>query len=273
MDNYWRKQGEKALFPEIEWNRPEQKGLAGLLAIFGGNKLNFAAVSQGYMRAVEMGIGQARVFLPDSVRNVIKSRQIINSPQVFFAKSGPSGSFSAESYDELRAATDWAKVSLFLGDLGKNAETEVVIERVLARSVAAEQRTVIARDAVDIFIASAADLIVNPNLVVIASFAQLQKVFRSLFYPKILTFSLNLANLVEILHKFTITYPCAIATLHQDSFIVARGGTVISTPLSATKYSPLSIWSGEVAVRAAVFYAWNPSKPLEATATSIMHSN
>lgn len=100
----------------------------------------------------------------------------------------------------------------------------------------------------------------------ILSFAQLQKLFRTLYYPKILTFSIQLLQLVEALHKFTITYPITIATLHQDTLIAAHSGEVTTTPWT----DPMRIWRGTVAARASVYYIWNPSRPLEAITTSLL---
>lgn len=37
---YWKKQANnEKLFPEIEWNKPQQKQMAGHLAVIGGNNL------------------------------------------------------------------------------------------------------------------------------------------------------------------------------------------------------------------------------------------
>ena len=53
-----------ALFPDIEWNRSEQRRQAGKLAIIGGNKLGFVAVATAYQEATELGVGQVRAILP-----------------------------------------------------------------------------------------------------------------------------------------------------------------------------------------------------------------
>ena len=66
--DFWLKQTSgKPLFPDIEWQKPEQKNLAGKLLIIGGNKLGFAAVAQAYTDALKAGIGECRVILPDSL--------------------------------------------------------------------------------------------------------------------------------------------------------------------------------------------------------------
>lgn len=77
---------------------------------------------------------------------------------------------------------------------------------------------------------------------------------------------MQLTNLVDALHKFTMSYPVSIAVLHREQLIVASGGEVVTTPWD----DPMRIWRGNVAARAAVYWLWNPSKPLEAVATSLL---
>ena len=77
---------------------------------------------------------------------------------------------------------------------------------------------------------------------------------------------MQLTNLVEALHKFTITYPVSIAVLHKDTFIVAHSGEVVTTPWD----NPMAIWRGNVAAKAAAYWLWNPSKVTEAVSTAIL---
>jgi len=50
---YWQRQTpEQPLFPDIEWNKPEQRSRAGKLGIIGGNKLGFAGVAEAYSTAL-----------------------------------------------------------------------------------------------------------------------------------------------------------------------------------------------------------------------------
>ena len=81
----------------------------------------------------------------------------------------------------------------------------------------------------------------------------------------LLTFSIQLASLVEALHKFTITYPVTIAVLHKDCLVVANGGEVTTTQWQ----NPMAIWRGSVATKAAGYWLWNTGKPLEAVTASL----
>ena len=69
---YWQRQTpEQPLFPDIEWNKPEQRSRAGKLGIIGGNKLGFAGVAEAYSTALASGVGEARALLPDVLKNTL----------------------------------------------------------------------------------------------------------------------------------------------------------------------------------------------------------
>ena len=152
------------------------------------------------------------------------------------------------------------------GDAGRNSETAILYEDIIRDY---EGLLVITRDAIDL-VKNSSEVIVNrPNTLLVISFAQLQKLFRSVYYPKVLTFSIQLMQLVEALHKFTITYPVTIAVLHRETMIVAHGGDVTTTPWD----SPMLIWRGNTAARAAVYWSWNPTQPLQAVTASLVQTN
>jgi hypothetical protein len=75
---------------------------------------------------------------------------------------------------------------------------------------------------------------------------------------------MQLAQLVDALHKFTITYPSGIMVLHKDYLIVAVNGQVTTTDWQ----NPMAIWRGSVAAKAASYWLWNSSL-LEAATASI----
>ncbi|MDR0591577.1 MAG: hypothetical protein LBG75_03445 [Candidatus Nomurabacteria bacterium] len=260
--DYWQKQDDKPLFADIVWNKPEQKTHAGKLAIVGGNKLSFAAVARSFAFAEGFGAGQVKALVPDALKPVLP-----HGAGIVFAPSNHSGGLGREAQHTLDAVNDWANVTVLIGDLGKNSETEILIENFVARQPG---RLVITRDSVDLLAHNTNALLERDNTVLIATFAQLQKLFKNAYYNKIITFSMTLSTLVETLHKFTITYPVTVATVHQDTAVVAHSGQVTTTPLSKTGYSPLTIWSGEAAIKAALYFLWNPSKSLEAVTTSLL---
>ena len=262
MTSYWQKQlSTKPLFPDVEWSRPEQRSHAGKLAIVGGNKLGFAAVNDGYQVAAELGAGQVRAVLPDALQQAVPS----SITEAVFIPSNTSGGFSRDAIPEIIAAANWADVCLLVGDMGRNSETAMALERLLDTYTG---HLVVTRDAVELFRPVAERLVQRERTTLVMSFAQLQKLFQSVYYPKILSFSMQLMQLVEALHKFTITYPASVVTFHQNQLIVAHNGEVVTQEFA----EPMAIWRGVTATRAACYLLWSPTTPLEAVATSFIEA-
>lgn len=261
MDHgYWQIQtAEKPLFPDIEWSRPEQRTQAGRLGIIGGNKLGFAGIAESYSTSLNAGAGQVRVLLPDALKKTVPPVMT----DVVFGDSNPSGSLSKQALPEMLALASWSTGILLAGDAGRNSETAVAYEEFLRNYVGPLTLT---RDAIDLVKNDGQLLADRPDTLLVLSFAQLQKLFQSVYYPKILTFSMQLLQLVEAVHKFTITYPITIAVLHRDTLIVAHSGEATTT----TWESPMAIWRGVTAARAATYWLWNPAKPLESVTASLL---
>jgi len=258
--SYWKRQTTDApLFPDIEWSKPEQKSQAGKLGIIGGNKLGFAGVAEAYSTALQTGAGHIRVLLPDALKKAIPA----TITDAVFAPTNPSGSLSQDAIAEMNAVGEWASSVLLIGDAGRSGETAVLYEQFIQKYTG---QLVVTRDAIDLVKNSAELLVERPNTVLIASFAQLQKIFQAIYYPKVLTFSMQLTNLVEAVHKFTITYPVTIVVLHKDTLVIASNGQVTSQVWN----NPMLIWRGSVAAKAAAYWLWTPGKPLEAITSSIL---
>ncbi|TAH31869.1 hypothetical protein EYC58_04295 [Candidatus Saccharibacteria bacterium] len=257
---YWQRQTTtEPLFPDIEWSRPEQRSLAGKLAIIGGNKLGFAAVGEAYNTATSVGAGQVRAILPQDLKRAIPA----TITDTYFVPGNPSGGFSREALPELLAACAWADVCLLVGDSGRNSETAIALETLLDTH---EGHLVITRDAVDLLRPASEKLVSRERTTLVLSFAQLQKLLQSVYYPKILSFSMQLMQLVETLHKFTITYPVTLVTFHQNQLLIAKEGRVVTQEFD----DPMMIWRGTTATRAATYLLWEPSRPLEAIAASVL---
>lgn len=258
MSSFWQTQSStKPLFPDIEWSKPEQKAHAGKLTIIGGNKLGFIAVSDAYALAHELGAGQLRAVLPDALR---KSFPASISDAVFIP-SNASGGFSKDAIPEILAAANWADVTLLVGDMGRNSETAMACERLLDSF---SGHLVITRDAVELLKPVAERVVNRDKTTLVMSFAQVQKLFQSVYYPRILSFSMQLMQFADALHKFTITYPATVVTFHQNHLVVAHGGSVITQEFD----EPMAIWRGLTATKAACYLLWSPAKPLEAIAAS-----
>lgn len=257
--DYWLKQSaDKPLYSDIEWSKPVRRDQAGRLGIIGGNKLGFAGVAEAYSVALQSGVGQVKVLLPDALKSAL-SKSI---PDTVFAPSTPSGSLSRDGLADMLALAEYSGGILVAGDSGRNAETALAYEQFISEY---EGMLTITRDSIDLVKNSPGLLVERPNTMIVASFAQVQKILQGVYYPKIMTFSLPLMQVVEILHKFTITYPCALAMLHKDHIVIAHNGKVVSQEWD----SPMRIWRGETAASMASYWLWNSDKPLESAAASI----
>jgi NAD(P)H-hydrate repair Nnr-like enzyme with NAD(P)H-hydrate dehydratase domain len=258
--SYWRKQTTtKPLFPDIEWNKPERRDQAGQLGIIGGNKLGFAGVAEAYSGTLAAGVGAVRTLLPDALKRNIPA----TITDTIFAASNPSGGLARDALIEMNALGNWANSILLIGDAGRNSETALVYDDFISGY---DGPLTVTRDAVDLVKNNANLLVDRPNTLLIVSFAQLQRLFQGVYYPKILTFSMHRTQLIEAIHKFTITYPVTIVTLHRDTLIIASDGEVVTQEWG----NAMAIWRGHTAARAAAYWLWNPSKPLEAITASII---
>lgn len=275
--SYWHKQS-KPLFDNLIWNIPEQK--TGHIAIVGGNSQNFSTV----VRISEFinqtfPIKTLSTVLPDALRGKLPPL-----PNLDFLPSTESGSFAKSR--QLELAFSSPNSTLVIGDLSRNSATAVALSDAIAKSTSeirpnfpssqsnSEETPpnllVIARDSVDLLAPEASNWLNRPNTIIIASMAQLQKLFRAVYYPRMILLSQPLIPAIETLHKFTLTYPVTLLTFHQDNIIVAGGGEVFTTHLVDTDYSPISLWSGQLAARVTALNLYNPRQNFAATTAAIL---
>ncbi len=258
---YWVTQTkDKPLFPELEWSRPENLQAAGKLLIIGGNAHGFAAPAEAYAVAVKTGIGTARVLLPDAIRKIV-GRFLENGE---FAPSTPSGSFSQKALDELLLQSNWADAVLLAGDLGRNSETAILLEKFLEKSPLAVTLT---KDAVDYVTSSPQAVLHRPNTLLVLSLSQLQRLGIAAKFTQPIAFSMDLFHLSEWLHDFTLECKLSVVVKHLDHMIVAIEGKVSSTKLDQDK----QIWRVEAAAKASVWWLQNPQKPFQSITTSILN--
>lgn len=263
---YWRKQGAKGLFAEIDTFPPEQRRFAGKLLIVGGNKGAFFAVANAMNEAGRMGVGEARALLPDSLRGKVPS-----TPEVYFAEAETSGAFGRASLPMLMEQAEWADAVLLIGDFGKNAETSVVLSEFLNRC---EKPIFMTRDTVDVVAADAGAWSMREGeTAMLLSMPQLQKVLRAMYYPKVITLSMPTNQLIETLHKFTLSFEMTVTTFHNGQLVLARNGEVISEELSDTKWTPITLWDGVLLTRAVILRIWNAAAGPEKSMATAFNLN
>ena len=256
---YWQRQlATKPLYEELLWSRPENRTHAGKLLIVGGHAQGFARPAEAYSLAEKAGIGTVRVLLPDVLQKTL-GRAFVGAE---FGPSSPSGSFAAQALGELVPLSAWADSVLWAGDLGRNSETAILIEKSFEHN---PEQVVLTCDAVDYIIATPYPVLQRENTLLVLSFAQLQKLGINIKYSNAFTFSMDLLRLIDALHELTKRYKFGIITKHLDTFLVALNGEVVTTKLP----TEMPVWRLKMAVSAAVWWLQNPTKPLAALGTGV----
>ena len=254
--DYWKRQSKTALFPEVDTWQPEQRRFAGKLLIIGGNKGAFYAAAKAMETANKMGVGEVRVLLPDSLRG-----KLPKIPEIYFAKAEASGAFGKTSMADMWEHLAWAEAVLIAGDLGRNAETSVAFAEFMKHC---DKPVTIARDGVDVLIPDVMNWgMRDEKTTLFLTMPQLQKLLRTLYYPKVITLSMPTNQLIETLHKFTLSFPLSLVTYHNGQIVIANDGVVVSEDINDTEYTQITFWDGKVMARSAVLSLWNRELSLE----------
>lgn len=256
----WHKQtSEVPLFPNMLWSRPENRAFAGKLLIVGGNAHGFAAPAEAFAEASKAGIGVARVVLPDSLQKTVG--KMFEAGE--FAPSTPSGSFSQKALAELLADSNWADGVLLAGDLGRNSETAILLEKFAEKYGG---QLTITKDAADYFVNIPQSVLTRPDTTLVISLAQLQKLGIAAHFTTAFTFSMDLLHLVDALRQFTALHACNLIVKHLDNIFVAVDGQVSTTKPKTDQ----PIWRVKTAAHAATWWLQNPSKPFESLTTAVL---
>jgi NAD(P)H-hydrate repair Nnr-like enzyme with NAD(P)H-hydrate dehydratase domain len=259
MSDYWIKQSDEAAFPDLLWSRPETKKAKGKLLIIGGNSFGFSAPGQAYKYAQEAGAGTTRVLLPAAVKKVAGSL----FPEIEFGASNPSGSFSQQALGEWLDHSMWADGVLVAGDLGRNSETAILIEKYLDKFSGPVTFT---KDGVDYFVPLSKTFVDRPDTSLVLSMAQLQKLAVILSFDIAFRLGTDLVQLVDTLHAFTAKYRVEIIVKHLENIVVGVDGKVSTTRLTEDK----EFWRVETAAKTAVWRIQNPTKSFEAITSSLL---
>lgn len=255
---YWHKQAlDKPLFPDLVWSRPENRAHAGKLLIIGGNSFGFASVGAAYEAAMKSGAGTVRVLLPDALQ---KFAGVL--PNGEFAPSTPSGSFSQKALADWLEHSTWADGVLLAGDLARNSETAIVLERFMDKYAG---HVTLTGDAAEHAVMHPELTLHRPDTVLVLDFAHLQKFFSIVSYPQAVTSRMGIIQLVEILHQFTTTYSVYIMTKQSDTLYIAVNGQVSTTTVSDQR-----TWQINTAAAASTWWLQNPDKPFQALSTALL---
>lgn len=261
---YWTKNGERLKLPEeLAWNFPEQK--AGEVVILGGSSAGFSTEVKlaEYINRRLPFFGEVKNVFPESLKTKFPG----GFPSLEFVPATESGGVarSAELYNSLLKA----ELAIFSGDFSRNSETAIAVVETLKRND--EVLTVLTRDTIDLVGPEMERVLERENLVLVGSMAQMQKVLKAVYYPRPLLLSQPLFPIVETLHKFTLSYSVMILTFHEGQVLAAADGKVVSVPIEATEYSPITLWGGEVAAKAGAFLRFNPKKRVESLVAGLLY--
>lgn len=256
-NTYWHKQSaDKPLFADLLWARPENKRSAGKLLIVGGNKYSFVAPATAYGAAIKAGIGTARVLLPDSLKRAIG----VTLAEAEYAPSTLSGSFSRRALQQLLELGQWSDGFLLAGDFGRNSETAILLDSLLAKF---KSQVTVANDAVDYFWGQGAPLINRPKTASVINLGKLQHLAKHNRPDTPLLNSMMLKEVVEVLHDWTTSHPGAIVTKHDGSLIAAAEGEICTTACDTAN------WQTELASYVATWLAQQSQKPFAALSAAI----
>lgn len=258
---YWLRQTDAPLYPQLEWSRPETKTQAGKLLLIGGTKDGFAAPAEAYAATAKAGAGNLRVLLPESLRRAVGKL----FPEAEFAPSTISGSFAAGSLAEWCGAAAWADGVLFPGDLSRNSETTVLLENFLQKYPG---QATLTRDAADLLCQQPYSLLHRPDTLLVLAMGQLQRLGSEAHFPRAFTATMGLVQLADALHEFTKRFAPYLIVRHQSQLVVAINGRVSTTKLT----TETSVWRLQTAAAASVWLMQNPSKPFEALSTAVWMS-
>ena len=259
--SYWQK-AKQPLFTDLVWNLPERK--TGRVAVLGGNSQSFSTpvrISEYLTR--QFPVQTVATLLPDVLRPKLPPL-----PNLTFFPSTASGSFDRSP--ELRTALADPDATLFIGDLSKNSATTIALAEAIRPT--SSPLLVLARDSLDALAPEATSWLTRDRLIIVASLIQLQKLLRAIYYPRMVMLSQPLVPTLETLHKFTLSYPVTLCTFHQGQIITTHQGQIITTPLELTTYSPLTLWSGQLAANILALNLYNPNPPLEATTAALTYA-
>lgn len=260
MTNFFQKH-DKNPYEDLFWNLPETKKYSA--NVLGGSPQNSQSVIRtAEFLATHFPLETISVVLPNSLRS-----ELPNLPNFAFLPSTPVGTFSGENLLETLNSAD---TNLLVGNLSKNSVTAKAFSDALTK---VKKPTWITRDAIDLLTAkNPENLLLNDDLAFFASASQLQKLLRSVYYPKVMTLSQSLLQISEILHKFTLSYPVGLITLYNGQILVAKDGLVEATPLANSNFTPLTLWNGQFACFLLALNLYNPQKFLPASIASVFYS-
>ncbi len=253
---------EKNPYKDLYWNIPEEHK-KGSVAVVGGNATGFITPMKTAEYLVKtFPIEEVKLALPDALKN-----KLPNLPNLAFLPSTDTGSFADGK--AIASTVDATDFGLLIGDFSKNSITAA---QVRSACYSSEKPLLITRDTIDLIADESIEkTLMHDNIILMGSLAQIQKVFKSVYYPKMLMLSQSLLQIAETIHKFTLSFPVGIITLHDGQIIIAKNGVVNVVPLVKIDTSAIALWNGEIATKIAAMNLFCPNSFLEASTAALFY--
>lgn len=249
MNDNWLKQTvDKPLYDHLLWSRPENKHHSGRILVIGGSSNGFSKTVNSYEKLQSAGIGHVTILLPKSVQKLLGHI----SDDVIYCPSTDSGSFGSESFADMLEFANLNDGVFFPGELSNNSETLIVIEKLISGIT---KPIIVAEDSIDTVLHFDSDVIDRDNMVFIGPLDKIQKLLTKLKSDQAITSGIALNNLVELLQGFTTINKLAIATIHQDYILIAKGGMVTTTKIESIKSQAIDLLAYHITVW--VIQNWN----------------
>lgn len=257
MENtrWFRQTKDKPLFPDMLWNKPENKLHAGKLLIMGGNSHGFSTVAESYNEAQKAGVGSTKIILPDYLQKTV-GRFLEDAN---FAPSTKSGGFAKTALTEWLSFADWSDGVLIAGDLGKNSETEIALESFLTHH---HGLLVVGSDVIDNF--GVKDYLLDrPSTTIVINFNALQKT--ASYNGIVLKHTMATEQVAKNLLEFYKKYPVNIVTILDNQIFISSEQQVSVTPIETKGDWPIKIMA-----HGAVWWLQHPNQTFKALTTSII---
>ncbi|MGH7239948.1 MAG: hypothetical protein ACREHG_07765, partial [Candidatus Saccharimonadales bacterium] len=150
---------------------------------------------------------------------------------------------------------------ILAGDFGRNSETAILIDKFVAEY---HQQLTLTGDILDFFLSNSQILLDRDNTLLVPNFTQMQKLAAP--HGIALISKLDLIQLVERLHDFSLITSASILLTAKGQSIVAKSGQ-ISTTVNNNAADDASL-----AASAAVWWVQNPIKSFAALTQSLYSS-
>lgn len=256
--DYWQKQDSgKPLFPDILWEKPERRDLAGKLLVVGGSGGGIHDIAQAFEVSKEAGIGEVRALVPESIKKLTKHIEGID-----YLPATATGNFAHTGSEQLLLMSSQVDGVLMPGNIGRNSETAMLLADLL-RSY--NGKLCATKDAVDALYGEATNLLKRQDTLLVVSFAQLQRLAREVKSPVAFRSDMDFMFFLERMHEFSLKHQAMIITKHHDQILLAIDGKVISTERKDLS----ELWCVDIASKAMTFWLHHPKQPLESITSSI----